>query len=86
MTFGVGDEALEGGGLGFKSVRQKSIHFPRSRFRENLIEISMLCQENSITDFVVNLADLEILFESMSPATLEFFDNAFNQTRFTEGV
>ena len=43
MTFGVGDEALEGGGLGFKSVRQKSLYFPRSRFRENLIEISMLC-------------------------------------------
>ena len=29
---------------------------------------------------------MEILFESMSPATLEFFHNAFHRTRFTQRI
>ena len=46
----------------------------------------MLCEENQINDFVENLEDIEILFKSMSPATVEFFQNAFNQTRFTKRI
>ena len=46
----------------------------------------MLTQENSIIDFVQNLEDIEILFTSMSPATVDFFGNAFNTTRFTSKV
>ena len=33
----------------------------------------MLTEENSIIDFVQNLGDIQILFTSMSPATVEFF-------------
>ena len=33
-----------------------------------------------------NLGDMRILFTSMSPAIVEFFDNAFNVTRFTKVV
>jgi len=46
----------------------------------------MLTQENSIIDFVQNLEDIKILFTSMSPATVEFFSNAFNTTRFTNNI
>jgi len=46
----------------------------------------MMTQENSIIDFVQNLEDIEILFTSMSPATVDFFQNAFNTTRFTNTV
>ena len=74
------------GNIGFKSIRQKSLHFQSSRFRETLIEMSMLCQQNRISDFVENIGDIEILFESMSPATLQFFHNAFHKTRFTRRV
>ena len=50
------------------------------------MEISMLCQENSISDFVDNLEDIELMFTSMSPAVVEFFENGYNVTRFTKKV
>ena len=46
----------------------------------------MLCEENQVNDFVENLEEIEILFKSMSPATEEFFHNAFNQNRFTKRI
>ena len=46
----------------------------------------MLCEENQVNDFVENLEEIEILFKSMSPATVEFFHNAFNQNRFTKRI
>lgn len=73
MKLGMGDGQKVQGNIGFKSIRNKSVHFTSSRFRENLMEISMLTQENSIIDFVQNLDDIQILFTSMSPATVEFF-------------
>ena len=86
LKLGMGDGKKTEGSIGFKSVRQKSLHFPSSRFRESLMEISMMTQENSIIDFVSNMEDIEILFTSMSPATVDFFGNAFNTTRFTNKV
>lgn len=86
LKLGLGDGVKVEGSIGFKSVRQKSLHFESSRFRENLMEISMLTEENSIIDFVRNLGDMKILFTSMSPAIVEFFDNAFNASRFTKNV
>jgi len=50
------------------------------------MEIAMLCQENSISDFVDNLEDIELMFTSMSPAVVEFFENGYNVTRFTKKV
>ena len=62
----------------------KSLHNNNSLFRENLIEMALLCGENSIDDFVDNLADLEILFNSFSPSEQKLFDKPFKKTRFTE--
>ena len=50
------------------------------------MEIAMLCQENSVNNFVDNLQDMKILFSSMSPAIVEFFENGFNETRFTKQI
>ena len=61
------------GDLGFKSIMKKSLHFRSARYRESLMEIAMLCQENSTNDFIENLEDIKILFTSMSPAIVEFF-------------
>ena len=65
---------------------KKTLHFPSARFRESLMEIAMLCQENSVNNFVENLADIQVLFTSMSPATVDFFDAGFNETRFTKKI
>ena len=45
----------ENSALGFKSILKKSVHGKNARFMESLIEMSMLCEENSISDFVDNL-------------------------------
>ena len=42
LKIGLGDGINIDGSIGFKTVRQKSLHFKSSRFRENLMEISML--------------------------------------------
>ena len=74
------------GHTGFKSIQKKSLHFSNSRFRENLMEIAMLCRENAIDNFLENIGDMEILFKSMSPAETKLFDSAFKRTRFTDSV
>ena len=48
---------------GFQSICRKCIHFNNARFRDLLMEISLLSQENTIGMFVENLSDLSILFE-----------------------
>ena len=48
--------------------------------------IAMLCEENSMKDFVANLDDISILIVSMSPTIVEFFENGFNETRFTKKI
>lgn len=54
LKFGLGDGEKSDGAIGFKPIRQKSLHFESSRFRESLMEISMMTQENSLSDFVAN--------------------------------
>ena len=46
----------------------------------------MLCEENSMENFIENLHDLVILIDSMSPTIVNFFENSFNQTRFTRRI
>ena len=50
------------------------------------MEIAMHCSENSVNNFVDNLDDIKILFTSMSPAVVDFFENGFNETRFTKKI
>ena len=40
---------------GFKEVTRKSLYFKSSRYSETLMEIAMMCKENSLHDFVGNL-------------------------------
>lgn len=45
-----------------------------------LMEIAMMCQESSLSDFVGNLTDFTVLLDSMSPAVREFIQNGFKQS------
>ena len=72
--------------IGFKSVLQKSVHFKSSRFRESLMELSMLCHESQLMSFVENMEDLETLFASMTPVVERFFENSFTTTAFTKRI
>lgn len=56
------------------------------RFRECLMQIGMLCEENSMENFVENLCDLTKLIDEMSPTIVTFFENSFNETRFTKRI
>ena len=78
---------IAAGSKGFKSICQKSIHFKyNARYREVLMEIANKCSENTITNFVNNIDDIKILFQSISPAIYEFFENGFIETDFTVNV
>ena len=69
---------LEKGDTGFKSILKKSVHLNAMRYRECLMEIAMLCEENSMENFTENLHDIVILIDSMSPTIVNFFENSFN--------
>ena len=56
------------------------------RFRECLMQIGMKCEENSMENFVENLFDLTKLIDEMSPTIVNFFENSFNETRFTKRI
>ena len=40
------------GNFGFKSIQKKSVQFTNARFREQLMEIALLCSENAIDNFI----------------------------------
>ena len=77
---------IEPGHKGFKSILKKSVHLPAIRFRECLMQIGMLCDENSMESFVENLCDLTKLTQEMSPTIVSFFENSFNETHFTKKI
>ena len=83
---GIGRKKMSNSDIGFKPVQKKCLHFRSARFRESLMEIAMLCQETDVSNFVENLEDIQILFTSMSPAIVEFFENGYNSTRFTKKI
>lgn len=76
----------ENGKSGFKSILKKSLYFSSMRYRECLMEIAMLCEENSMENFVDNLHDFTILISCLSPTIVNFFENSFNETRFTKKI
>lgn len=50
------------------------------------MEIATRCNENTIENFVCNIDDLSILFDELSPAVIEFFENGFIRTERTKKV
>ena len=50
------------------------------------MEISMLSKNNSISNFVLNVDDIAILFNQLSPIVNEFFMNSFIETHQTETI
>ena len=50
------------------------------------MEIAIKCKENTIENFVCNVNDISILFEQLSPAIQEFFEQGFMKTERTETV
>ena len=71
-------------GNNFKCILKKSLNFTNARFRESLMEMSMMCRENAINNFVENQDDIQILFKSMSPSVVALFEDSFKRTRFTD--
>ena len=41
------------------------------------MEIAVLCKENTIENFVCNVDDMKILFDQLSPAIQQFFEEGF---------
>ena len=50
------------------------------------MDLALMCQENAINNFLDNIDDIEVLFTSMSPATVKLFENGFKTTRHTESI
>ena len=45
-----------------------------------------MCQENSLTDFVGNLADFSVLLNSMSRVVRDFIKVSFNESKYTKSI
>ena len=50
------------------------------------MEIGMMCQETSISTFVDNVDDIQLLLKSVSPTVQKLMENGFNETKFTQRV
>ena len=79
-------ELPEGRPDGFKEITRKSLHFTSSRFSEILMEMTIMCQENSLTDFVGDLRDINVLLNSISPAVRDFLANSFKESFYTNEI
>ena len=62
------------------------MYFKNSRFRDILMDLALMCQENAINNFLDNIEDIKLLFTSMSPSTVKLFENGFKITRHTESI
>ena len=58
----------------------KSVHFQNTKYRDNLIKLSLLCEETELTCFVDSIDDLEILLIQANPVTKSLLDRAFIKT------
>ena len=71
---------------GFRSIMRKSLHFESSFYQEILMEIAVLCEESSFTDFVGELTDFTVLLNSMSPIVQDFINNSFYKSVYTKRI
>ena len=62
---------------GYFPITQKSVHFTKEKYRDILIQISLLCRETEITMFVNSLDDLNELFNKINPNLNMLFEKAF---------
>ena len=62
------------------------MHWQKEKYREVLIQLSLLCRETEITTFVKTLDDLNMLFKKVTPILHRFFDQAFAVTRHCEKI
>mmetsp|Transcript_36577 Transcript_36577/g.48017 ORF Transcript_36577/g.48017 Transcript_36577/m.48017 type:complete len:96 (+) Transcript_36577:1809-2096(+) len=46
----------------------------------------MMCRDTQLIDYVENLEDLQVLFESMTPVIADFLDDAFMESYYTQLV
>ena len=76
----------EANAKGFKSILKKSVHFNNNRFRDVLMNITMLSNESTLSMFVDNLDEFAMLLETQSPAVTAFFENCFLHTEFCKSV
>ena len=76
----------EGNHDGYKPVTKKCLYNGNQLCRDTLLEIAMMCQENSLVDFVGNQQDFATLIreDTLSPTIREFMDNCFVQTKYTK--
>ena len=66
-----------------KSITRKSLYFISSSQAEVLMELAMMCRENSLTDFVGDLSDFTFLINSMSPVVRDLISNSFKHSAYT---
>ena len=71
---------------GFKSITNRSIWMRSSRYRERLIELSLMCVDNQLTCFVQNIDDIDKLFNSMTPNLYKYFEVCFDTNKFTSKI
>ena len=71
---------------GFKSILKKSVYFTNQRFRDILMEILNLNENNSISLWLDNLDDFKYLVENNSQAVLDTLNEAFVQTSFCKSI
>ena len=55
-------EICEGNCRGFKSILLKSVTYTNEKFRDELIKISMYCEETEISSFANSFDDIQALF------------------------
>ena len=67
---------------GYKNILKKSVYFTNSRFRDILLDITILSEHNTISNWVDNLDDIKYLMKNISPSVLECFEAAFVETNY----
>ena len=62
---------------GFFPITMKSVWFEKEDYRDNLIQISSMCRETEITNFINSLDDLNELFVKINPHLNQLLEHAY---------
>ena len=77
----IGKKVKEKYGVGFKSIMKKSVYQRSTQWMEYLIQFAMLADDISIETFVDSLDELKIMFNSLSPIVVRYFEQAFIRSK-----